>query len=96
MDMQIMVELMNKLGQMRQHERWTRSQLEAYQAESLRRLRDHAYACSPFYQRFHKGLTDRPLKELPVLTKALVMEHFDELVTDREIRLEDVRAHMAR
>jgi phenylacetate-CoA ligase len=96
MDMQIMVELINKLGQMRQRERWTRSQLEAYQAESLRRLRDHAYARSPFYQRFHKGLTDRPLKELPVLTKALVMEHFDELVTDRAIRLEDVRAHMAR
>lgn len=70
---------MSKLGQMRQHERWTRLQLEAYQAESLRHLREFAYAHSPFYQRFHKGLTDQPFQELPVLTKAMVMENFDEL-----------------
>jgi GNAT superfamily N-acetyltransferase len=56
--------------------------LEKHQAESLRRLRDYAHARSPFYQRFHRGLTDRPLQELPVLTKALVMENFDELVTE--------------
>ena len=39
MDMQLMIKLMNNLGQMRQHEGWTRPQLEAYLAESLRRLR---------------------------------------------------------
>lgn len=95
MDMQIMLKLMNNLGELRKHERWTRPQLEAYQAERLRSLREYAYTRSPFYQRFHQGLTDRPLQELPVLTKAMVMEHFDELVTDRTVRLEDVRAHMA-
>jgi putative adenylate-forming enzyme len=95
MDMQIMLKLMNNLRQLRQHERWTRSQLEAYQAEAFRRQREYAYAHSPFYQRFHKGLTDRPLEELPVLTKTMVMENFDELVTNRTIRLEDLRAHMA-
>ncbi len=95
MDIQLLLKLMNALEQMRQHERWTRSQLEVYQAGSLRHLREFAYEHSPFYQRFHKGLTDRPLQELPVLTKAMVMENFDELVTDRIVRLEDVRAHMA-
>ncbi|HZQ07949.1 MAG TPA: AMP-binding protein [Anaerolineae bacterium] len=95
MNMQIMLKLMNNLGELRKHEHWTRAQLEAYQAESLRRLREYAFARSPFYKRFHKGLLDRPLHELPVLTKARVMENFDELVTDRTIRLEDVRAHMA-
>ena len=95
MDMQLMLQLMNTLGILRQHERWTRAQLEAYQAESLRKLREFAYARSPFYQRFHKGLFDRPLQELPVLTKAMLMEHYDELVTDPAIRLNDVRAHMA-
>jgi putative adenylate-forming enzyme len=83
------------LEQLRQRERWTRSQIETYQAESLRRLRETAYARSPFYQQFHKGLTDRPPHELPVLTKAMLMEHFDELVTDREIRLERVREFAA-
>lgn len=95
MDLTLMLKLMTTLGHMRQHERWTRPQLEAYQAEALRRLRDFAYTQSPFYQHFHQGLFDRPLHDLPVLTKATVMEHFDELVTDRAIRLDDVRAHMA-
>jgi phenylacetate-CoA ligase len=95
MDLQIMLKLMTRLGQFRKHERWTREQLEAYQAQRLRSLREYAYARSPFYQQFHQGLADRPLKDLPVLTKAMVMEHFDELVTDRSVRLQDVRTHMA-
>ena len=95
MDMQLMFQLMNKLSVLRQHERWTRQQLEAYQAESLLRLRKFAYVRSPFYQQFHKGLFDRPLYELPVLTKATVMENYDKLVTEPAIRLEDVREHMA-
>ena len=95
MDMQLMLQLMNRLGILRQHERWTRPQLEAYQAESLLRLRKFAYERSPFYQRFHKGLFNHPLHELPVLTKAMVMENYDELVTDPAIRLDEVWAHMA-
>jgi len=94
MDMLIMLNLLHTLEQIRKRDRWTRQQLEAHQAESLRRLREFAYAHSPFYQKFHKGLADKPLSELPVLTKAMMMEHFDELVTYRAIRLEAVRAHV--
>src|SRR5215510_10187824 len=78
-----------------QHEHWTRQQLQHYQARALSVCREYAYAHSPFYQRFHRGLTDRPLQELPVLTKGMLMEHFDELVTDRDIRLEDVWHYLA-
>ena len=92
MNISIMLKLLHMLEQLRQHEAWTRSQLEAHQAQALRHLRDHAYAHSPFYQRFHRGLFDRPLHELPVLTKAMLMEHFDEVVTDRSVHLEAVRA----
>ena len=95
MDLQLLLKTMNTLGEMRKHERWTRSQLEGYQARQLLRLREFAYTRSPFYRRFHKRLLDRPLNELPVLTKTTVMENFDELVTDRDIHLKDVRAHMA-
>ena len=91
----LLPKLLHALDQLRQHERWTRTQLEAYQVEALDRLRAHAYAHSPFYQSFHQGLTDRPLHELPVLTKAIMMEHFDDLVTDRAIHLEELRAHAA-
>lgn len=78
-----------------QHERWTRQQLEEYQARALHACRSFAYAHSPFYQKFHRGLMDRPLHELPVLNKAMVMEHFDELVTDREVHLSDLRHYLA-
>jgi phenylacetate-coenzyme A ligase PaaK-like adenylate-forming protein len=93
MDLPIMLKLLAKLGQLRKHERWTRPQLEAYQAEQLRRQRAYAYARSPFYQQFHKGLEDRPLYELPILTKAMLVDHFDDLVTDRTLHLADVRAY---
>ncbi|MBI3287035.1 MAG: phenylacetate--CoA ligase family protein [Chloroflexi bacterium] len=95
MNIQILLGLLSTLRELRQHDRWTHQQLKAHQASSLRRLREHAYAHSPFYQRFHKGLTDRPLNELPVLTKAMLMEHFDELVTNPAIRLEEVETHLA-
>jgi phenylacetate-CoA ligase len=95
MNLQIMLKLMNKLGQLRKHEQWTRLQLEAYQVEQLRCQRAYAYAHSPFYGQFHKGLEGRPLHELPILTKAMMMEHFDKLVTDQTLRLADVRAYAA-
>lgn len=77
------------------HEHWTREQLKHYQARALQICREHAYAHSPFYQQFHRGLTDRPLHELPVLTKSMMKAHFDELVTDRAIRLENIRQYIA-
>jgi len=93
MNIRIMLRLLHTLEQLREHESWTRGQLEAYQARALQQLRQYAYERSPFYQKFHKGLTGRPLYELPVLTKAIMMEHFDELVTDRTLHLQDVHAY---
>ncbi|HKZ68888.1 MAG TPA: hypothetical protein VJ020_02350, partial [Anaerolineales bacterium] len=92
MDIGLLLKTLRTIRQLRQHEGWTRPQLAAHQSQALRCLRDYAYAHSPFYQRFHHGLFDRPLQELPVLTKAMLMEHFDEVVTDRAIHLEAVRA----
>ena len=78
-----------------QHERWTRELLEDYQARALHACREYAYARSPFYQHFHRGLTDHPLQDLPVLTKAMLMEHFDEVVTDRTLHLKDIQEYLA-
>lgn len=91
MNIKIMLELLHTLERLRKHESWTRQQLESYQSKALLDLRQYAYERSPFYQNFHKGLTERPLQELPVLTKAMMMEHFDELVTDRSLHLEEIR-----
>lgn len=80
---------------LRSREGWSRAALDDHRSAAERRLRAFAYQRSPFYRRFHAGLFDRPLAELPVLTKATLMEHFDELVTDRAIRLADVEEHLA-
>ena len=54
MDIGLMLSVFHELEQMRKREHWTRQQLEAYQTESLRGLREYAYAHSRFYQQFHK------------------------------------------
>ena len=95
MNIPIFLGPLSEMRQLRQRDHWTRQQLETHQSQALHHLREYVYANSPFYQRFHQGLTDRPLHELPMLTKAMMMEHFDELVTDRAIRLKDVQAHQA-
>jgi phenylacetate-CoA ligase len=96
MKLLLILKILHTLEQMRRREKWSRTELLSYQAEALRRQRAYVYAHSPFYQAFHKGLTDRPLQELPVLTKSMMMEHFDNLVTDRALHLEDVRRHAER
>ena len=95
MNIPTLISILAMNRRLRRRERWTRRQIQSHQAESLRRLREHAYARSPFYGRFHRGFTDRPLHELPVLTKAVMMENFDDLVTDRAVRLKEVEKHLA-
>jgi phenylacetate-CoA ligase len=90
----VVLRVLGHRHRLRQRDQWTREQLQAHEARALGQLRDHAYAHSPFYRRFHAGRTDRPLTELPVLTKAMVMEHFDELVTDPAVKLAEVEAHL--
>lgn len=87
--------VLGRVGTLRKHDGWTGDQLEDHQNLALAALRDHAYANSPFYQEFHRGLEDAPLQELPVLTKQTVMDNFDTFATDRGINLEDVRTHLA-
>ncbi len=95
MDLRLALKVLRGIRELRRHEHWSGAQLETFQADGVRQLREHAYAHSPFYQHFHRGLFDRPLSELPVLTKTMLMEHFYELATDPAIRLEAVRAFAA-
>jgi putative adenylate-forming enzyme len=82
-------------GSLRSHEPWSRAQIDAHQASAVRELRRYVVERSPFYRRFHAGFESRPLAELPVLTKAQLMESFDDLVTDPEIRLADVKQFLS-
>ena len=46
MNINLMLQLMRQLEQLRKHEQWTRAELEAYQITALKALRDYAYTKS--------------------------------------------------
>jgi phenylacetate-CoA ligase len=78
------------------HETWSPRDLSAFQAAALGKLRAHAYGRSPFYRRWHAGYFERPLVELPILTKEHLLEVFDEAVTDPGLRYRDLDALVER
>lgn len=57
-------------------------------------MRKLASARSPFYRELHRGLGDAPLDALPIVTKATLMERFDDLVTDRDVHLAEVERYV--
>jgi phenylacetate-CoA ligase len=84
------------LGELLAHDAWSRERLLAHQRARLCALLEHAVTSAPFYRRtLGPNAPEAPLSELPTLSKATVMEHFNEIVCDPRLRLEDLRAHMA-
>jgi phenylacetate-coenzyme A ligase PaaK-like adenylate-forming protein len=90
MDLRMILTMLAEVRRMHKREHWSREQLEAYQAKQLAKIRKYAYANSLFYRNYHRGLQDAPLQQLPTLPKATLMEHFDDLVTDRAIHFTEV------
>jgi len=95
MDVPLLTRLLWLRHRLHARDAWSPAQLRLHQESALSELRRFAYARSPFYSRFHRGKLDRPLQELPVLSKAELMASFDELVTDRSVRLSEVQRHVA-
>src|SRR5262249_26472970 len=79
MDMSLISRVLWQRRVLRRRERWSQPRLAQHQRRQLAALRAFAAARSPFYQRFHKGLRHAPLGELPVLTKATLMDNFDQV-----------------
>ena len=70
--------------------------IERRQRARLAAMLSHAHERSPFYRHLwgeRPGAGD--LSSLPVVTKPQLMEHFDELVTDRDVRRRDVDEFLA-
>lgn len=84
--------LLRRVHALRRRGRWSRPQVLAHQATALAAVRAHAVQASAFYRRHHAGLEDRPLHDLPPVTKAALMAHFDEAVTDPALRHADLTA----
>jgi len=80
-------------------QRHPRPELLRLQRERLEGIVRHAAARSPFYRERLAGLVDRgpvELGALPVLTKAEMMERYDELVTDPRLKRDGLLDWIAR
>jgi phenylacetate-CoA ligase len=80
------------------HERWSPDQLHSYQRQRLLAIVRDAAARSPYYRERFAGIElsdDLDLTALPRLDKPTMLEHFDELVTDRRLSLAGVERHIA-
>lgn len=73
----------------RRADRSSRHDLEMQRLKAFRRLVRHAYRHSPYYKQIvdARGIDLRTCEptDFPVLTKRLLIEHFDEIVTDHRI-----------
>jgi phenylacetate-coenzyme A ligase PaaK-like adenylate-forming protein len=60
----------------------------------LAEIVDYARTNSPYYSELYKNLPERveDIRLLPVTSKNELMAHFDDWVTDRNVKIEDVRA----
>lgn len=84
------------VAELLERDAWTREQLLAHQRRRLERLLRHASAHSAYYR---EALGDepweRPLHALPTLSKEDLMAHWDRIVTDPALCLEEVEARVA-
>ncbi len=80
-----------------ERERFTRPALEHHQRQRLDVLLRHAARHSPFWrERLAGSLGEGPvdLTALPILDKGTMMEHFDDLVTDRRLSRDTLLSHL--
>src|SRR6516225_2146420 len=80
------------------HDSWPRERLLAYQRACFLRLVRHAQVFSPFYADLYRGIEiDGALNvtRLPVVTKRLLMEHFETVVTDARLRRAELERHLS-
>ena len=78
---------------------WPAERIAEHRQAELRRLVKVARDLSPWHRKRLNGvdlddLDETTLAELPAMTKDDVMEHWDEIVTDDRLRLDDVEAHL--
>jgi phenylacetate-coenzyme A ligase PaaK-like adenylate-forming protein len=86
----VQAELMRRLPDHIARLGWSPEQIAARQRDGLRRLLAHAREHSPFHARRLRGVDverfePRALAGLPWMTKAELMDEFDDVVTDRRL-----------
>ena len=90
--------LLWNLFRLKRNEHKTREQIQALQEKRLRKLLCYAYDHSDYYRRsfeqngiVREKLGKLPLSVFPTMDKAILMEHFNEIVTVPDISQEELR-----
>ncbi|WP_455834312.1 hypothetical protein [Pseudarthrobacter siccitolerans] len=94
MDLRLISHVLFLRAAWRKRDHWDAARIAAHQDHALKELRHAAYAGSEFYRHHHAGLHDAPLDHLPPVTKADLMEHFDEAITGPGLRLAELEDHL--
>ncbi|WP_427170117.1 phenylacetate--CoA ligase family protein [Arthrobacter sp. 92] len=94
MDIRLIARVLFLRAAWRRRDHWDPARITAHQDHALQELRRATYAGSEFYRRHHAGLHEAPLDQLPSVTKADLMDHFDEAVTTPDVRLADLENHL--
>lgn len=80
--------LLDKMIKTRKGDSWSREKIEAVQKKRLASLVRTAKEKSPFYRDLYAGIRDDfALNDLPPVSKPELMEHFDDVLTDRNITM---------
>jgi len=90
-----------RLQELTDSEKWSASEIEAYQNDKLRSLIRHAYENVPYYRERWKSLKIAPddirsrddLHKLPVLTKEEVRQNADRFISEKTPRRELLSRH---
>ena len=92
------IRLLWELYQLKRNTAKSEGQIKTLQDKKLRKMLRYAYQHSEYYRRTfaQAGISEEnidkiPLKQFPVITKELLMQNFDELVTDPKIKQEELR-----
>ena len=78
---------------------WGRQQVLDYQQAQLRSLLDYLWNESPFYREYYAGhgiresdLPEISVQDLPIITKEILMENFDRISKDKDLRRDAIEA----
>ncbi len=79
---------------------WSRDEIERERTNALRRLLAYAKANSPWHGRRlaemdPANFTPDQLSSVPIMSKQNIMDHWDEIVTDQRLKLDELNAFMA-
>ena len=92
------IRLLRDLYQLKRNTAKSEKQIRMLQDKKLRKMLRYAYQHSAYYRRTftQAGISEEnidkvPLKQFPVIDKELLMQNFDELVTEPEVKQEELR-----